>query len=86
MESEVTKTLHDKTLAYWNTSSALHGTPTQLPSLTTEKGLKICSDNMSMLNPARPLSQRFYQLQDRIIVGAPRKKPVAVAKVLRFAR
>lgn len=82
-------TLESKTLEFWNTSCVLHGKPSQLPpKLTTEKAIKLCSDNMAVLNPVRPLSLRFYHMQDAIIMGSPRvrKADQVQATVLKFAR
>ncbi len=65
--------LETKTQAYWNTSAAFHGKPSQY-DITTEKALKVCGDSIMYLGPHRPLAFRMSLLQESIIMGTTKKR------------
>ncbi len=66
--------LEEKTLGYWNLSTAYQGKPSQTPNITTEKAISVCNTLASQINPARPLAKRVYRIQDNIIHGSPKVK------------
>jgi hypothetical protein len=83
--------LEEKTLGYWNLSTAYQGKPSQTPNITTEGAIKACNTLAEQINPARPLAKRIFLIKDSIIVGAPKSKrsktPVAVpSNIVQLAR
>lgn len=71
--NDVDVDLELKTQVYWNMSRSFNGR-SQEP-ITADRAFKSIHRVLSILNPYRPLSNRFRQIKEEIILGGSRIKP-----------
>lgn len=80
--------LEAKTLTFWNTSLVFH-TGTGKP-LSFGDAIQECNMIAEVLGPQRPLRNRFYGLQDRLIQGRGKRRKTSKhpdnVRVLRIAK
>jgi hypothetical protein len=79
------KTLAQKTLEYWNLSSAARGKPSPVPHPTIERVLSFTTTHLQVLNPARPLARVVGKMKWDAVEGG-RKKKGAAATVTQLRR
>ncbi len=76
------KSLHTKTMDYWELQRAARGLPSSVKSPTVEMVLGMTTQGLKQLNPARPLAKQLERLKwEAIDTGCKTKKGKVAATI-----